>query len=85
MAVTADRPIESRGVAAPQTIDQVGLFGELVRFATDLGAPRHPDPDDRDGPQRAARAAVGQAIGAAVTSADEMERELSGDPDSDEF
>ncbi len=29
--------------------------------------------------------ALDQAIGAAVTSADEMERELSGDPDSDEF
>ena len=66
VAVTADRPIESRGVAAPQTIDQVGFFGELVRFATDLGAPRHPDPDDPGGPQRAARAAVGQAIAAAV-------------------
>ena len=29
--------------------------------------------------------ALDQAIGAAVTSADEMERELAGDPDSDEF
>ncbi|UNK57317.1 YbjN domain-containing protein [Pseudoxanthomonas daejeonensis] len=29
--------------------------------------------------------ALDQAINAAVTSADEMERELAGDPDSDEF
>ncbi|HET9600716.1 MAG TPA: 2-succinyl-5-enolpyruvyl-6-hydroxy-3-cyclohexene-1-carboxylic-acid synthase [Acidimicrobiales bacterium] len=36
---TADRPPELREVAAPQTIDQIGLYGAAVRFAADLGVP----------------------------------------------
>ena len=36
---TADRPPELREVAAPQTIDQIGLYGAAVRFAADPGAP----------------------------------------------
>src|SRR5262245_23787546 len=36
---TADRPPELREVAAPQTIDQVGLYGGAVRHAADPGPP----------------------------------------------
>lgn len=39
LALTADRPVELWHRAAPQTIDQPGLFGRLVRGAFDLGAP----------------------------------------------
>lgn len=66
--VTADRPVESRGVGAPQTIDQVQFFGGAVRFFADLAAPRRTDPEDRDAAQRAARASVGMAIAAAIGS-----------------
>ena len=37
LAVTADRPPELRGVGAPQTIDQHGLFGGAVRWFADPG------------------------------------------------
>jgi 2-succinyl-5-enolpyruvyl-6-hydroxy-3-cyclohexene-1-carboxylate synthase len=66
VAVTADRPVEARGVGAPQTIDQVGIFGDMVRFAADLGAARRHDAEDPDAPQRAARASVGLALAAAL-------------------
>ena len=36
---TADRPPELREVAAPQTIDQLGLYGSAVRYAADPGPP----------------------------------------------
>ena len=36
---TADRPPELRDVAAPQTIDQIGLYGGAVRYAADPGTP----------------------------------------------
>jgi len=36
---TADRPPELRDVAAPQTIDQIGLYGPAVRYAADPGPP----------------------------------------------
>ncbi len=39
VVVTADRPPELRDCGAPQTIDQVGLFGSHVRWACDLPAP----------------------------------------------
>jgi 2-succinyl-5-enolpyruvyl-6-hydroxy-3-cyclohexene-1-carboxylate synthase len=39
IALTADRPLELRGCAAPQTIDQVHLFGRFARAFVDLGAP----------------------------------------------
>ena len=36
---TADRPPELREVSAPQTIDQVGLYGRSVRWSFDPGVP----------------------------------------------
>jgi 2-succinyl-5-enolpyruvyl-6-hydroxy-3-cyclohexene-1-carboxylate synthase len=44
LALTADRPPELRGVGAPQTIDQVGLFGTAVKLALDAPPPG-PDVD----------------------------------------
>jgi 2-succinyl-5-enolpyruvyl-6-hydroxy-3-cyclohexene-1-carboxylate synthase len=39
LVMTADRPPELRGVAAPQTIDQVGLYGSAARLFHDVGVP----------------------------------------------
>ncbi|MEN8233370.1 MAG: 2-succinyl-5-enolpyruvyl-6-hydroxy-3-cyclohexene-1-carboxylic-acid synthase [Actinomycetota bacterium] len=39
IALTADRPPELRGNAAPQTIDQTALFGRAVRLFHDVGVP----------------------------------------------
>ncbi len=37
IVVTADRPEELRGVGAPQTIDQIDLYGRHVRWSRDAG------------------------------------------------
>lgn len=47
LVVTADRPPELRGVGAPQTIDQVGIFGTATSLAVDA-----PCPDDDHGHDR---------------------------------
>ncbi|MEO8876995.1 MAG: 2-succinyl-5-enolpyruvyl-6-hydroxy-3-cyclohexene-1-carboxylic-acid synthase [Polyangiaceae bacterium] len=39
LVVSADRPWEDRATGAPQTIDQVKMFGEYVRHFADLGPP----------------------------------------------
>lgn len=39
IVATADRPPELRGVGAPQTIDQMGLYGDAVRGAVDAEVP----------------------------------------------
>jgi len=39
IVLTADRPAELRGVGAPQTIDQIDLFGNHVRWSRDPGVP----------------------------------------------
>lgn len=64
--VTADRPVEARGVGAPQTIDQVEFFGRNVRFFADLGAALRVDPEDPDAASRSARAAAGAAVAVAL-------------------
>lgn len=44
LVCTADRPPELRGVGAPQTIDQVDLFGRAVRWSHDAPPPDSADP-----------------------------------------
>ena len=39
IAVTTDRPPELHHVGAPQTVEQVGLFGPVTRWAVDPGVP----------------------------------------------
>ena len=39
IVLTADRPPELRGVGAPQTIDQVKLYGDAVRWFHEVGNP----------------------------------------------
>jgi len=39
IAATADRPPELHGVGAPQTIEQLGLYGSAVRWAVAPGVP----------------------------------------------
>ena len=62
LLLTADRPPELRGVGANQTVDQLGLFGPVVRLFTELGAP-----ENRPGQNAYWRAAVGRALAAAAT------------------
>ena len=44
LALTADRPVELRGVGAPQTIDQTRLFGTAVRWFVEASPPDGSDP-----------------------------------------
>jgi 2-succinyl-5-enolpyruvyl-6-hydroxy-3-cyclohexene-1-carboxylate synthase len=60
LVLTADRPLELQGCGAPQTIDQVRLFGEHARAFFDLGAP-----DPSPGALRALRRTAAQAVLAA--------------------
>jgi 2-succinyl-5-enolpyruvyl-6-hydroxy-3-cyclohexene-1-carboxylate synthase len=60
LAVTADRPPELRDVGAPQTIDQVGLYGRAVRWAVEVGVA---DDATRDTWRSVASRAVAEATG----------------------
>jgi 2-succinyl-5-enolpyruvyl-6-hydroxy-3-cyclohexene-1-carboxylate synthase len=44
LVLTADRPPELRGVGAPQTIDQIELYGRSVRWFCDAPTPDESDP-----------------------------------------
>lgn len=60
LVVTADRPPRLRGVGAPQTIDQVGLYGGSVRWALDAPLPTDVEPSHW---RTVAREAWGAALG----------------------
>ena len=62
IAVTADRPWELQDCAAPQTIDQLGLFGGHVRHFAELGLP-DPSPAALRAVPRIAAQAVARALG----------------------
>lgn len=71
--LTADRPLELRGVGANQTTRQPGMFAPSVRFEADLPVPDETDPDG-SGPQsalvrRVAADAVDAALGVGLRSA----------------
>ncbi len=59
VVLTADRPHELRDNGAPQTIDQVGLYGRRARWASDL-----PTPSDEPALLAYARAVAARAIAA---------------------
>ena len=60
VVLTADRPAELHACAAPQTIDQVKLYGGFVRAYLDLGAP-----DGSALALRALRRKIAQAVATA--------------------
>ncbi|MDO8389907.1 MAG: 2-succinyl-5-enolpyruvyl-6-hydroxy-3-cyclohexene-1-carboxylic-acid synthase [Actinomycetota bacterium] len=43
LVLTADRPLELHGIGAPQTIDQIDLYGAVVRCFADPGVPELAD------------------------------------------
>lgn len=62
VVVTADRPFELQRCDAPQTMDQVKLYGDFVRGFFDLGMP-----DESLGALRALRRSATQAVSLALT------------------
>ena len=62
VVLSADRPVELRGVGANQTIDQIRLFGEKVRFFTDVEAPGS-DADLNESWRSTVSEAVARALG----------------------
>jgi 2-succinyl-5-enolpyruvyl-6-hydroxy-3-cyclohexene-1-carboxylate synthase len=62
LAVTADRPWELQDAAAPQTIDQLKLFGGFARWFAELGLP-DPSPSALTAVPRIAAQAVARALG----------------------
>jgi 2-succinyl-5-enolpyruvyl-6-hydroxy-3-cyclohexene-1-carboxylate synthase len=63
IVLTADRPVELRGIGANQTTQQPGLFGVAVRRGRDLEAPLT-GPVDPEGVRAVALGAVATALGA---------------------
>jgi 2-succinyl-5-enolpyruvyl-6-hydroxy-3-cyclohexene-1-carboxylate synthase len=62
LLVTADRPFELYDAAAPQTIDQVKMFGGFVRHQAELGLP-DPAPSALRAVPRIAAQAVARTLG----------------------
>jgi 2-succinyl-5-enolpyruvyl-6-hydroxy-3-cyclohexene-1-carboxylate synthase len=62
IVISADRPVEMRGIGSNQTTVQPGLFGAAVGWVRDVEAPRS-GPVDHDGVRALAREAVAQAEG----------------------
>ena len=60
LVLTADRPLELQACAAPQTIDQIKLYGDKVRRSFELGVP-----DESEGALRGLRRIAAQAVLAA--------------------
>ncbi len=60
VVLTADRPHELRGVGAPQTIDQINLFGAHVKWFVDLA-----EPDAAPEMLRYVRTVAGRAVATA--------------------
>lgn len=65
VVLSADRPPWLRGVGAPQTIDQVKIFGDHVRWFTDVAVASGASSGAGDW-----RAVVGRALARAVDAAD---------------
>jgi 2-succinyl-5-enolpyruvyl-6-hydroxy-3-cyclohexene-1-carboxylate synthase len=61
VVLTADRPVELRDRGAPQTIDQVGLYGRHVKWTTEL-----PLPDDAPETLAHVRSVAGRAVAVAM-------------------
>ena len=61
--LTADRPPELQGVGAPQTIDQVELYGRHAKWFGEL-----PVPDDADQTEAELRGTVGRALDVAMAA-----------------
>jgi 2-succinyl-5-enolpyruvyl-6-hydroxy-3-cyclohexene-1-carboxylate synthase len=62
VVITADRPHELRGVGAPQTIDQLNLFGAHVKWFVDLA-----EPDAAPEMLRYVRTVAGRAVATALS------------------
>lgn len=62
VVLTADRPVELRDRGAPQTIDQVGLYGRHAKWATEL-----PLPDEAPETMAHVRSIAGRAVATAQT------------------
>ena len=63
LLLTADRPPELRDNGAPQTIDQVGIYGSRTRWFSDL-----PTPDDSPALRAYLRALIARAIAASLAA-----------------
>jgi 2-succinyl-5-enolpyruvyl-6-hydroxy-3-cyclohexene-1-carboxylate synthase len=63
VVLTADRPVELRGIGANQTTQQPGIFGVAARVVHDLEAPLS-GPVDPGAVREVARSAVATALGA---------------------